>query len=601
MIQNKIELAREKILNDTLLAFGVFGIPMVFSSLIRTLNIGWTFLFTWHIIVTTSLWVLFFFKKYFTLHVKVFSLSILALFTGIYGAWEWGLFGAWQIITVAAPIVITIFYGRQFGLIVLFIASGLLSVIAYMFIGGYLDVSEEVVVSNRSISFWVNAIVTIGLIITPVIISIGKVHQLFISNISELTKKKEELNNARNELRTIFEFIPIPILIINENNEIIRLNHRFNRLFGYSLKDIATLNDFFEKAFPEIPYREFVVNSWDKQVKNSHFNDTINQPDIITITGKDGKQSEIEVYFKRYDNNVMALFNDMSLQIQNFEEVKGNQQLLRDQNNDLMRLNQELLQSNDQVTEMNQKLLRAKQKAEESDHHKTIFLQNMSHEIRTPLNAIIGFSDLLSDSSLLKEQRGDYLDIISNSSKELLDTVNDIISVSSIEAGRSVVVEEPTNINSIFNSVASIYDLKASEVGLKFSSNLSLKDHEAVILMDHKKLKQVLINLINNAFKFTTKGKISIGYNLRSEFIVCYVKDTGVGIKQEYSQIIFERFNKGDDNIARKYSGTGLGLSISKSFIEMMGGRIWVISEEGKGSTFFFTIPYKPSESPFDA
>ncbi|MBN2166561.1 MAG: PAS domain-containing protein [Marinilabiliaceae bacterium] len=595
MSKDNIEIAREKILNETLFAFAILGIPIIASSLLRTFQIGgWSFLFTWHIILGAFLWVLFFMRKYFSLNIKIFSLVISALITAILGAFEWGLFGAWMVIVVSAPVLITIFYGRYYGLIVLSVSACLLVVVAYLYVEGFIDSTPYTDVNNRSVVFWTNTILTIVLMILPLIVSIGKIYQILVHNIKELTDKTNELIDLKNDLCTTFEFIPIPILIFNLENEIVRLNKKFEKLFGYTDVDLLTLTDWYEKAFPDLNMRDEIINSWNNKLKNPSDSRLQLTPDRFIITGRDGQRNEMDLYFKLYGNKVMVLFNDMSLQMQNIQEIKDSEKQLRIQNEELLQLNQELLQSNDQITEMNQKLLRSKQKAEDSDHYKTVFLQNMSHEIRTPLNAIIGFTEMLSDRDLDENLRYSYLEIILASSNQLLDTVNDIISMSSIEAGRAVLVEEPININELFNSIIPYYEVKAKDINIQLSVNLSLPDSDAYVITDYKKVKQILNNLIGNAFKFTSKGKISVGYNLRSDFIVFYVKDTGIGIKHEYHQIIFDRFSKGDDSIARKYSGTGLGLSISKSFVEMIGGRIWLISEDGKGSTFFFTIPYKP-------
>jgi signal transduction histidine kinase len=597
MSRTKIEIAREKILNETLLAFAILGIPIVGSSLVRTIQVGWTFLFTWHVFLVSLLWIMYLLRHLIALNVKVYALVVLALFTGFYGAYELGLQGGWQIIVVAAPILITIFFGRYYGLVSLIIVGILLSIIAYLYITNSITPAQDFLAINSSKYFWTNTIVTLLLLISPLLISIGKVQQLLNENIQDYSHNMEKLTHLQNELSTTFDFIPIPLLVFNHDNEVIRINRRFTKLFGFDLIDLDTISDFFEKAFPDIEERSTALILWNNNTHNAK--EYLDQSKSATykVHTKDGKVVHIEIFFKAFDNKVMAVFNDLSLQMQSKEEIRESDEKLQLQNDEFLKLNQELMQSNDQITEMNQKLMMAKVKAEESDYHKTVFLQNMSHEIRTPLNAIIGFTEMLTDKDLPENQRDSYLDIVLNSGNQLLDVVNDIISVSSIEAGLAVLLEEPTNINDLLNSIIPIYIEKAKESNLKFSAHLSLDNQDAVMVMDGKKVKQIVVNLINNAFKFTSKGKISIGYNLRSNFIVFYVKDTGVGIKQEYHQSIFDRFSKGENDLTRRYSGTGLGLSISKSFVELMGGRIWLLSEAEKGATFFFTVPYKPYES----
>ena len=592
--QIKIDSAKNKILNDTLLAYAVLGIPIVGSSLIRTFQTGWTFLFTWHIIFVLVLWIIYFFKNHLALNVKVFTIVVLALFTGIYGAWNWGLFGGWQIVVITAPVLITVFFGRKSGIFILLIVACLLAVIAYLYITDQIGDRQDFSIESNSLFFWTNTIVTILLLMTPLIISIGKVQQLLTQTIKELTLNSLELSQAQKELSAAFDFIPVPVLIFNDKDEIIKINQRFYNLFGYNIEDLKNISDWFNKAFPDVGYRTKVIELWNKNCKEVKEIENKLQKCTLQVTSNAGKHLDVEIYFKSYQERIMAVFNDLSIQMQNLQEIRESELNLKKQNDQLLGVNEELLHNNDQITEMNQMLLRAKKKAEESDRNKTLFLQNMSHEIRTPLNAIIGFSELLNDDDLPKDQKKTYQEVVINSSNQLLDIINNILSVSSIESGKAVLIEERLNINEMFNSLIPAYDIKAKDEGIKLITNLSLKDKEGELVADWKKVKQVLVNLLDNAFKFTKKGKITVGYNLRSDFIVFYVKDTGIGIKSEYQQNIFERFNKGDNITAQKYTGTGLGLSISKSFVELMGGRIWLISEENKGATFFFTIPYKP-------
>lgn len=593
MDNGNIELTRQKILNETLLAFAILGIPTVISSLFRTISFGWSFLFTWHILLITLLWCLYLFKDALTIQVKVFSLVTLSLVTGLLGAWEWGLPGGWQIIIIAAPILVTIFYGKKQGLLLIGLSALLLSLIALIYISSPPDQEDVVHLANQSVYFWINSILTLVFLMSPLIISIGKTQQLLFHTINKLTDRSLELDTTQKELSAIFDFLPIPILILS-GDQILRTNAKFTEILGYQKDDLKEVKDWMKKAFPNTEYHSEANLLWNKSIQKATKNQGSLEPAIFNVTSKDQVELKLEIYFKSYENRIMVVFNDLSLHFQNQAEIKRNEELLRKQNDDLIRLNQELLTSNDQITEMNQKLLHSKKKAEESDKHKTEFLQNMSHEIRTPLNAVIGFTEMLKEGDDLdKAQHDSYLDIILKSGNQLLSVVNDIISLSSIETGNVIIHEERINVNQLLVELSSLYKIKSEETNIPVSIHSSLEDEAAYTLVDVTKLKQVLINLISNAFKFTIKGKISIGYNLRSGFLVFYVKDTGIGIKTEFHQKIFERFSKGDEEMARKYSGTGLGLSISKSFVEMMGGRIWVLSEENKGATFFFTIPYR--------
>lgn len=245
-------------------------------------------------------------------------------------------------------------------------------------------------------------------------------------------------------------------------------------------------------------------------------------------------------------------------------------------------------------------LIKAKEKAEESDRLKSAFLANMSHEIRTPMNAIMGFAQLLKEKQLTKEKQNRFLGIINDRSRDLLRIINDIIDISKIEANQLIIEETPFSVNKMLLELYTTFDAeiqKENRPNLKLNVETLFRKEEATIISDENRLKQILINLIHNAIKFTDVGKIDFGYTINMEGeLEFYVKDTGIGISKKDQKIIFERFRQADDSATRKYGGTGLGLPICKNIVSMLGGKIWVESEIGNGSAFFFTVPYKPFE-----
>lgn len=240
-------------------------------------------------------------------------------------------------------------------------------------------------------------------------------------------------------------------------------------------------------------------------------------------------------------------------------------------------------------------------KAEENDRLKSAFLANMSHEIRTPMNTIIGFTKLLAESKDKKEKE-QFAEIVRTSGAHLLNLINDIIDVSKIEAGFHDIKLISTNINNLLSDLQKLYThdkrLVSKELDLELESGLpNLNSH---ILTDETRLRQVVSNLIDNAIKFTKSGKISFGYKLISETyndgtpkLLFFVKDMGIGISAEEVKLIFERFHQVDGE--SKKMGTGLGLTIVKALTKKLGGDIWVESTLGKGSTFYFTLPYLQS------
>lgn len=236
-------------------------------------------------------------------------------------------------------------------------------------------------------------------------------------------------------------------------------------------------------------------------------------------------------------------------------------------------------------------LIKAKEKAEESDRLKTAFLTNMSHEIRTPMNGILGFTSLLKKPDLTGEKQQDYIQIIEESGARMLNTINDIIDISKIESGLIDVINLETNINEQIEHIYTFFSAEAQEKGLTFLYKNTLPKEEANLITDKEKLLRILTNLVKNAIKFTDTGSIEFGYNKKDNCYEFFVKDTGIGIPRNKHAVIFERFIQADISDTRAYDGSGLGLSITKAYIEMLGGRIWLESEENKGSTFYFIIP----------
>jgi PAS domain S-box-containing protein len=239
-----------------------------------------------------------------------------------------------------------------------------------------------------------------------------------------------------------------------------------------------------------------------------------------------------------------------------------------------------------------QDLILAKEHAEESDRLKTSFLQNMSHEIRTPMNAIIGFSGLLEQTDLSDDDRKKFITIIKNSANQLLSVVTDILIISSLEKKLERININIVSINELLDNLYSIFHVQALDKNIELILNKTGTDPEMAAYTDSTKLTEILTNILSNAIKFTHSGEVEYGYSIKNGFMEFYVKDSGIGISAESQEKIFRRFLQANQSISHKYGGTGLGLSISKGYVELFGGKIWVDSEPGKGSTFRFTIPF---------
>ena len=236
----------------------------------------------------------------------------------------------------------------------------------------------------------------------------------------------------------------------------------------------------------------------------------------------------------------------------------------------------------------------AKEKAEESDRLKSAFLANISHEIRTPLNGIVGIAQLLDSEDLTDEDRKEYIGIVNNCTTQLINLIRDIVDISQIEANQLKLNTAPVQINKLMDELYLFYKayLQTHNKGdIEFMLARSGVKGNHIVNVDPARLQQILGNLISNAVKFTENGHIRFGYRqLSPDKLEFFVEDTGIGLKPEHKEIIFERFRQVDPTNNRQYEGAGLGLSISRSLVEMMGGDLWIESAEGKGSSFYFTI-----------
>ncbi len=234
----------------------------------------------------------------------------------------------------------------------------------------------------------------------------------------------------------------------------------------------------------------------------------------------------------------------------------------------------------------------AKLKAEESDQLKSAFLSNIAHEIRTPMHGILGFADLLKTTSLSGEQMQEYISIIEKSSARMLNTITDLIDISRIESGQAVTDFSLVNIYAHSDSMFALFKPQADKKGLHLLVKNAADLEGCFLRTDRQKLDTIFTQLLKNAIKYTNKGVIEFGNNRNGGYIEFHVKDTGIGIEKDKQLSVFDRFTQADNSLSKHYEGAGLGLAITKAYVEMLGGTIRVESEPGKGSTFYFILPY---------
>lgn len=234
--------------------------------------------------------------------------------------------------------------------------------------------------------------------------------------------------------------------------------------------------------------------------------------------------------------------------------------------------------------------IREYERAKTSDRLKSAFLANMSHEIRTPLNAIVGFSSLITEPDFTDEDKKMFREQIAGNSEYLISLMEDIIDVSKIESNQLTMKIEEVNVVPLIRQITQSF-----QHSVMLEKNVTVVDNLGVsklmVRVDQLRFGQILRNLLSNAIKFTDEGTIEVGCKKKNGFFIFSVKDTGIGIHTEHQQIIFDRFMKIENDIQHLHRGTGIGLFLSRQLVEKFGGKIWVESEVGKGSVFYFTIP----------
>lgn len=363
-------------------------------------------------------------------------------------------------------------------------------------------------------------------------------------------------------------------------------------------------------GFPQEEFKDVGIDQWgelihpdDRQKAYEDLDKSVNTYSDYTVEyrfkRKDGNYIYVEdrgVVLPPDKKGIQRMFgtmNDITERKRAQQIFEENEKWLKEQNEEYQAINEELIVSSARIAEINKELRKAKEKAEESDKLKSAFLANMSHEIRTPMNGLVGFSELLLQKNTDEETRKQYADIIKSSCNQLLSIINDVVDISKIETNQVVISERQFNLYQLLNSIQLFFIPLAEPKTLKVKLNAeNIKNID--IKTDEVKLNQIISNLVNNALKFTSVGYVEIGCNEKDEFLEFYVKDTGIGIDPKDFDLIFERFRQVDMSNTRNFGGTGLGLSISKAYVDVLGGKIWLNSEVGKGTTFFFTIPYKP-------
>ena len=294
--------------------------------------------------------------------------------------------------------------------------------------------------------------------------------------------------------------------------------------------------------------------------------------------------------FNRQNFNLYLQIADKNTEIEDVN--KSLEKKVKDRTRRLNSRNKELNAEIERRARIQKELIVAKEKAEESDKLKSAFLANMSHEIRTPMNGIVGFANLLRDAEDEKEL-DEFIEIIINNGEHLLNLINDIIDLSKIEAGILKIEKSEFDLNALTKEIYDMFCIDKNVVknNLELYYKNGLEDDKSIVFTDRVRLKQILLNLVSNACKYTDEGNIEFGYTLKNDELCFYIKDTGIGISENLQEHIFDRFMQVTISRTPDRESTGLGLAITKTYLKMMGGNIEVRSKLNVGSEFTFKIP----------
>lgn len=376
------------------------------------------------------------------------------------------------------------------------------------------------------------------------------------ADVTEKLETLRKLRESENQFKNLISELP-DVVLIHKNGIILYVNRAATEATGYSYEELIGANMI---GFIEESHRGIAVNNMARRAAGEFVGDY--ELNMISKSGevKTGIVRTTETEFNG-EHAILIILIDITERLQ---------------------------------AEKN--LLIAKEKAEESDRLKSAFLANMSHEIRTPMNGILGFSNLLKDPNISGKDQKQYIEIIEKSGIRMLNIINDIVDISKIESNQMEVFISRTNINEQIEYIYNFFKPEVTIKGIHLNYINGLPINKAFIKTDREKIYAILINIVKNAVKFCDEGVIEFGYKTKEnngfDEIEFFVKDTGIGIPKGKQEAIFDRFIQADISDKRTFQGAGLGLSISKAYVEMLGGKIWVESEENKGSTFYFTIPY---------
>jgi PAS domain S-box-containing protein len=393
---------------------------------------------------------------------------------------------------------------------------------------------------------------------------------IYTEVITERVKIEQALKNSEMQLNAIFNNAPVIMILLNEKTQVLKMNKFGMEATGRNMESLTGLrpgdvmkciNSYNDPR--GCGFSSFCHSCTLKRTVENTFN-----------SGTEYYKAEAQLTTVESDSRKLHTILISTSVISNVPQ-------------------KQVLITIDDITSgkmLENELRKARDRAEESDRLKSAFLANISHEIRTPMNGIMGFSEMLKKPGISDEKRNQFSSLIHEGCRQLLSIITDVIEISMLDSDQMSIVKSEFRIGEFMQDLFLLFRSQAATKGLNLSFSKDKIDQ--TINTDREKLKHILSNLLSNAVKFTKEGSIEYGYSIRSSAIEFFVRDTGIGIQSDLHDAIFERFRQAETSDTRQYGGTGLGLSIAKGLVALLDGRIWLESEPGSGTTFFFTIPY---------
>jgi PAS domain S-box-containing protein len=391
-------------------------------------------------------------------------------------------------------------------------------------------------------------------------------------DVTEIKRAEDEIRKQKELLQTIFDNVPTTLSVVDENGHLSLVNPEWERTFGWTVKELDERNlDIVAEMGPDLAERQRIQKLL--AAGTGEWND-------FKIRTRDGRILDVwGAVVRIFDGTSIGIAQDIT------ERKQAEVELLK---------HREHLE--ELVKERTAELAVAKDKAEEAGQLKSTFLATMSHELRTPLNSIIGFTGIMLQglAGPLNDEQQKQLTMVKNSARHLLNLINDVLDLSKIEAGQVELRLESLDMRALIDKTVQTLAPLAEKKQLQLIADVAPEVDQ--VISDRRRVEQILINLVNNAIKFTEQGQVRIECRADDGRLLTSVVDTGIGIKPEDLPKLFTSFQQLDGTLARKHEGTGLGLAICKKLVGLLGGEIWAESAWEGGSIFTFVLPLNREE-----